>query len=122
MSEGNFFADGFTDDGRIRLRFRPKPKVPVETDLATFEDIFNAKASCAICGGDCYLVSHRNFVAEPPHIEGAAADVCQFCSVRTPGLRSYGKDKNITYRDAQIVMTATALSKALEREAKHVRR
>lgn len=126
MSDHWFFAeDGHSEDGRIRLRIKRKPKIPVTTNAGTFEDVFDAWVRCSICDGHTGLTGHRNFLAQPeegePRIEGAQATICYSCRVNTPGIRPYGRSASVSFRDHQIIMTASALTRAIEREAKRGR-
>lgn len=101
---------------KIRLQFPGDEEDPLH-------DLHSRKLACVICGGDAWLVGHHNTVIDwekrTARIDGTAHAVCYGHRARLKGLHSYGPTANVTDRDWGNLSVATALVRALDKEAGH---
>ncbi|APH71421.1 hypothetical protein BSQ44_08615 [Aquibium oceanicum] len=108
---------------RIKIRIDRKPDPTILLPDGTQAPKYDGSTACADCGLEMWLIGHRNFVARdderPDRIEGSLVDICLRCAVKVQGILTYGRNRNVTMRDHQTIVTCASLVRAIEREARH---
>lgn len=102
--------------GKLKIKLGIRWRGPFVFDGVEYQSPHDVKLPCTICGGDTWLVAHRNWNSETRTLEGGRAVACYRCIHVASRQRV---TRGLAFRDQQSIMTASAILSAIAREAKH---